>query len=159
GQASDVNFRNGDPRYWVIATGPIAASPEGSYFYPPITADPSKTTAGSIFQGSMSVWRSQDWGGDQTYLETHCPEFTTASNNPSCGDFTRIGPSGATDLTGAAYGADRAGSCNTVGTGCVAAIERAPSNTGTMWVATGTGRVFITDNANVTDPAAVTWTR
>jgi hypothetical protein len=159
GQANDVNFRGGDPRYWVIASGVIASSPEGAYFYPPIIADPNKATAGSIFQGSMSVWRTQDWGGDQAFLEAHCSEFTTASNNPSCGDFTRIGPSGATDLTGAAYGTDRAGACARAGTGCVAAIERAPSNTGTMWVATGTGRVFITDNANASDPASVTWTR
>ena len=158
GQASDVNFRDGDPTKWVIATGPIAASPEASYFYPPIIADPTVANAGSIFQGSMSVWRTQDWGGNQAYLEANCPEFTTAFNNPACGDFVQIGPSGATDLTGSAYGGDRLGSCDTLGTGCVAAIERAPSNAGTMWVATGTGRVFITDNAN--DPAAsVVWTR
>jgi hypothetical protein len=150
GQASDVNFRNGDPTAWVIATGPIFSSPEGAYFYPPITADPSPAAAGSIYQGSQSVWRTQDWGGDQAYLEANCPEFTTFAGAPNCGDFVRIGPAGATDLTGAAYG-DRAGCC-------VAAIERAPSNTGTMWVATGTGRVFVTDNANA-PAASVVWTR
>jgi hypothetical protein len=32
GQAQDVNFRNGDPTKWVIATGPIITSPEGSLF-------------------------------------------------------------------------------------------------------------------------------
>lgn len=150
GQASDVNFRDGNPAYWVIATGPIVSSPEGAYFYPPIIADPSVAQAGSIFQGSQSVWRTQDWGGNQAYLEANCPEFTTSAANPACGDFVQIGPPGATDLTAAVYG-DRAGAF-------VAAIERAPSNTGTMWVATGTGRVFITDNAN--DPAAsVAWTR
>lgn len=151
GQASDVNFRNGDPTAWVIATGPIVSSSESSYFYPPIIPDPSKTFAGSIFQGSQSVWRTQDWGGNQAYLEANCPEFTTSAADPSCGDFVQIGPPGATDLTSPAYGS-RPGTF-------VAAIERAPSNTGTMWVATGTGRVFITDNAN--DPVAgnVAWTR
>ena len=107
GQANDANFRNGDPSAWVIIGGPIASSPEGALFYPPIIADPNKATAGSIFQGSQSVWRTQDWGGDQADLEANCPEFTTAFNNPNCGDFVQIGPSGATDLTSAAYGADR----------------------------------------------------
>ena len=91
GQANDVNFRNGDPSYWVIATGAIVSSPEGSQFYPPIIADPSAANAGSIFQGSQSVWRTQDWGGDQAYLEANCPEFTTSAADPNCGDFVRIG--------------------------------------------------------------------
>jgi hypothetical protein len=144
GQFSDVNFRNGDPSKWVIATGPIAASSEASYFYPPVTADPNPTNAGTIFQGSQSVWRTQDWGGNQTALEANCPEFTTSGADPSCGDFVRIGPPKATDLTAAGYGS-RAG-------GFVAAIERAPSDTETLWVATGTGRVFISKNADASAP-------
>ena len=130
GQATDVNFRDGDPEKWVIATGPIVSSPEGSYFYPPVTGDPNPTNWGTIFQGSQSVWRTQDWAGDRDFLEANCLEFTTPAAKPTCGDFVRIGPAGATDLTAAALG-DRAG-------GFVAAIERAPSNTGTLWVATGT---------------------
>ena len=141
GQASDVNFNNGDPTKWVIATGPIMSSPEGAYFYPPITADPNPAVGKTIFQGSQSVWRTQDWGGDQAYLEANCPEFTTSAANPACGDFVRIGPAGNTDLTGAGYGADRRG-------GFVAAIERTPSDTSTLWVATGTGRVYISKNAD-----------
>ena len=149
GQASDVNFRDGDPTAWVVATGPIVSSPEGAYFYPPVTGDP--VAGGTIFQGSQSVWRTQDWGGDQAYLEANCPEFTTSAADPNCGDFVRIGPAGATDLTSASYGT-RAG-------GFVAAIERARSNTGTAWVATGTGRVFISDNVDAASPSAVVWTR
>jgi hypothetical protein len=151
GQFHDANFQNGDPAKWVIISGKIASSPEGSNFYAPIIADPNPATAGSIFEGSQSVWRTQDWGGDQAFLEANCPEFTTSGSDPNCGDFVRIGPEGATDLTSAAYGADRAGAF-------VSAVERAPSNTGTLWAATNTGRVFISDNAN--DPAAsVVWTR
>jgi len=151
GQANDVNFRNGDPLYWVIATGPIVSSPEGANFYPPIIADPNPANAGSIFQGSFSVWRTQDWGGNQAFLEANCPEFTTSAADPACGDFVRIGDGApSTQLTAAGWG-DRAG-------GAVAAIERAAANSGTMWAATNTGRLFITDNAN--DPAAsVHWTR
>jgi hypothetical protein len=154
GQFHDANFRNGDPTKWVIISGDIAASPEGSNFYAPIVPDPHPAKAGSIFQGSQSVWRTQDWGGDRDYLEANCPEFTTSGTNTACGDFERIGPAGATDLTASAAdyrGTTRAG-------GFVAAIERATSNTGTMWVATTTGRVFVSQNAN--DAAAsVTYTR
>jgi hypothetical protein len=151
GQYSDVNFRNGEETKWVIATGPMVSSPEGSNFYMPIIADPNPANAGSIYYGSQGVWRTQDWGGDRDYLEANCPEFTTDGANPACGDLVEIGPPSAKDLTSAAYGADRAGSF-------LAAITRAPSNTGTMWVGTNTGRVFITDNANA--PAdSVTYTR
>jgi hypothetical protein len=151
GQANDANFRNGDPTKWVIISAPIISSPEGSFFYPPIIADPNPAMAGSIFQGSFSVWRTQDWGGNQAYLEANCPEFTTSADQPGCGDFVRIGngvPS--TDLGSAAWGS-RAG-------GAVAWIARAPQDTGSMWAATSTGRVFITDNANAA-AASVAWNR
>ena len=150
GQASDVNFHNGDATKWVVATGPIVSSPEGSNFYPPIIADPNPTRAGTIFQGSQSVWRTQDWGGDQAYLEANCPEFTTSAANPACGDFVRIGVPGTTDLTAASYGT-RAG-------GFVSRIARAPSNTGTIWASTNTGRLFISDNGDA-PAAAVVWER
>ena len=151
GQANDVNFQNGDPSKWVIATGSIVSSPESAFFYPPIIADPHPAMAGSIFQGSFSVWRTQDWGGDQAFLEANCPEFTTSAANPACGDFVRIGngvPS--TDLGHPAWG-DRAGSA-------VAAIERTKSDTDTLWAATGTGRVFFSANGNAA-AASVVWER
>jgi hypothetical protein len=151
GQANDANFRNGDPSKWVIISAPILSSPEAAYFYPPIIADPNPAMAGSIFQGSFSVWRTQDWGGNRTYLEANCPEFTTSSVQPGCGDFVPIGPANKTDLTSPKYGG-RIG-------GAVGAIERAKSDTGTLWVATGTGRVFISKNANNADPSSVTFTR
>ena len=149
---TDVNFQNGDPTKWVIATGPIVASGEGSYFYPPVTGDPNPANGGTIFQGSQSVWRTQDWAGNQAFLEANCPEFTTSGANPACGDFVRIGPAGQTDLTSSFYG-DRF-----VGGTFVAAIERAPSDTGTLWVGTGTGRIFVSHNADAA-AGSVTWTR
>jgi hypothetical protein len=151
GQANDANFRKGDPDKWVIISAPILSSPEGSFFYPPIIADPNPARAGSIFQGSFSVWRTQDWGGSQAYLEANCPEFTTSAVKPGCGDFVIIGngvPS--TDLGSPAWGS-RPG-------GAVAWIARAPQNTGTMWAATSTGRVFITDNADA-GAGSVVWNR
>jgi len=149
GQANDANFQNGDPTKWVIISAPIISSPEGAFFYPPIVADPNPAAAGSIFQGSFSVWRTQDWGGDQATLEANCPEFTTAADKPGCGDFVRIGDA-VTDLTAASWGS-RTG-------GAVAWIARTPQNIGTMWVATSTGRVFVTDNANAS-ANLVHWTR
>jgi hypothetical protein len=157
GQFHDANFRNGDPSKWVIISGPIASSPEGSNFYVPLIADPNPANASTIFEGSQSVWRTQDWGGSQAFLEANCPEFTTSGFTPTCGDFVQIGPAGATDLTASASptpdyrGTTRAG-------GFVAALRRAPSNTGTMWVATNPGRVFISTNADA--PAgSVSYTR
>jgi len=151
GQLNDVNFRGGDPSKWVTVTGNITTSPEGAYFYAPVIADPNPSKSGSIFQGSQSVWRTQDWGGDRDFLEANCSEFSaTAANDTKCGDFTRIGPAGNTSLTAASLGT-RAG-------GNVAALRRAPSDTGTLWVATGAGRVFVSQNAN--DAAtSVTFTR
>ena len=153
GQNHDANFQNADPSKWVIISAPIAGSPEGSNFYVPIIADPNPSAAGTIFEGSQSVWRTQDWGGDQAYLEANCPEFTTPGTQPGCGDFVQIGPSGDTDLTidGGYRGTGRTG-------GFVAAIERAPSDTGTLWVATTTGRVFVSTNADAA-AGSVTYTR
>jgi hypothetical protein len=151
GQAHDANFQNGDPTKWVIISAPILSSPEGSLFYPPIISDPNPSQNGSIFEGSFSVWRTQDWGGDQAALEANCPEFTTSAAQPGCGDFVRIGegiPS--TDLTSATWGS-RSG-------GAVSWLARAPQNAGTLWTSTTGGRLFITDNAN--DAAAtVHWSR
>jgi hypothetical protein len=153
GAFHDANFQNGDPTKWVIISGPIAAT-EPAQFYAPIIADPNPATAGSIFEGAVSVWRTQDWGGDQAYLEANCPEFTTSGTNTACGDFVQIGPAGSTNLTanGGFRGTGRGG-------GNVAAVERTASDTGTLWAATTTGRVFITKNANAADQTSVTFAR
>ncbi len=154
GQQNAVNFRNGDPTRWAFASSPILFSPEGSYFYPPVIADPNPAMAGSIFQGSFSVWRTQDWGGSQSFLEANCSLFGSIPNFAACGDFVRIGPAGGTDLTDQSstfYGTTRRG-------GAVAVVARAPQNTGTLWAATGAGRIFISDNAD-TAASTVTFTR
>src|SRR5438876_9328686 len=151
----DVNFRNGNPLKWVIASGPIVASGESSQFYAPIVADP--VSAGTIFQGSLSVWRTQDWAGNQAFLEANCPEFTTSGANPACGDFVQIGPAGATNLTASASPTpDYRGTGRTGGN--VAALARTASDTTTLWAATTTGRVFISKNADTTN-TSVTYTR
>src|SRR5262249_13745492 len=99
----------------------------------------------------LSVWRTQDWAGNRTFLEANCPEFTTSGANPACGDFVQIGPAGATDLTASAgdyRGTTRSG-------GNVAALARAASDMATLWAATTTGRVFISKNADTTNTSVV----
>jgi hypothetical protein len=151
----DVNFQNADPVKWVIASGPIAATePGGAAFYAPIIADPHPAAAGTIFEGSLSVWRTQDWAGNQAFLEANCPEFTTSGANPACGDFVQIGPAGATNLTASA--ADYRGTTRSGGN--VVAVARGSSDTATLWAATGAGRVFISKNADATN-TNVTYTR
>jgi hypothetical protein len=148
---TDANFQNGDPAKWVVISAPLFA--DTSLFYKPIIADP--VVSGTIFVGLRGVWRTQDWGGDQATLEANCPEFTTPGNQPGCGDFVVIGgantPSGPARLTGTFYGADRSG-------GNIAAVARTGSDTGTMWAATTTGRVFISTNADAA-AGSVTYTR
>ena len=133
---------------------------EAGLFYAPKIADPSTAAAQTIFYGgNTSVWRTQDWAGNQAFLEANCPEFTTSGANPACGDFVAIGPAGATRLTVSAgdyRGTTRA--CS--GTNCnVAAVARASSDTATLWAATTTGRVFISKNADDATAGNVTYTR
>jgi hypothetical protein len=144
---TDANFQNGDPSKWVVISGPLFA--ETSAFYKPIIADPF--VAGTIFVGEQSVWRTQDWGGDQAFLEANCPEFTTAGDQSGCGDFVIIGngvPS--TQLTSTDWG-DRDG-------GTVSAVVRSSTDSSTIWAATSTGRVFFSSQADIT-AGSVVWER
>jgi hypothetical protein len=77
----------------------------------------------------------------------HCNEWT-GDFSVVCGDWA---PLGSTRLTNAAFG-DRAG-------GNVVAVERASSDTSTLWAATTTGRVFISKNVDADPPSSVTFTR
>jgi hypothetical protein len=160
GKSNDTNFRGGQPKWWTVVSGKFYApnTNESAPFYAEIEQDPS--LHGQRFFGMQHVWRTQDNGGDQSYLETNCPEFTTSAANPSCGDFVALGDTNGApslrgepgDLTSALYG-DRTG-------GTIATIARQASDaTGNaMWVATSTGRVFITANAAAAAPS-VTFTR
>jgi hypothetical protein len=158
-QAHDGNFQNGNPTAWVILSGPIFSSPEGSLFAPPIIADPNPAAANTIYEGSYGVWRTQDWGGSQAFLEANCPEFTTSAANPACGDFVRLGgPAGtftAGSLVAGTYGGDRIAA----NTPAINVIERTTADTSTAWAATTGGRVFISTNVDTNPPANVIWNR
>jgi hypothetical protein len=147
----DVNFRGDDPKSWLWVGDqffPAAPPGEAIRMYPPTIADP--ITPGTIFEGASHVWRTQDWGGNQAFLEAHCNttnQFGTSDLlfTGACGDFQAIGPS----LTSATFG-DRAG-------GNMAALDRGTDG-GTLWAATSAGRVFVSKNANDA-PASVSFTR
>jgi hypothetical protein len=156
GEAKAGNFRNGDPNYWALISLPMLVSGEGSYFYSPMIADPSFFAAGTEFQGSEHVWRTQDNGGPQGALEANCQVFLPFIF-PPCGDFVPLGDvvpghNNPGALPGAFYGGDRLG-------GAVSAIARTRSNTNVAWATTGAGRVFISTNVNAVPGSAVVWNR
>jgi hypothetical protein len=165
----DSNFENGEPTKWVITTGPIAASHERCAFYWPQIGDPNPAPGTHpIYNGAQHVWRSwafgagtpgaipQDTTPNVADYEATCPEFVTSGSTPTCGDYLPLGgPAGSDttgDLTGAAYGADRAG-------GSISWMARDGADHGTMWATTSAGRVFVTHNADAVDPSTVIWTR
>jgi hypothetical protein len=148
----DMNFRGTDPLgwNWVSDTffSPGAGAAEGRSFYIPIIFDP--TVDGTLFTGLQHVWRTQDDNGGQAFLESNCNEFTGTFSQP-CGDWAAIGQ----DLSGVGFGADK----NPGATGYIVAVERAPSDHGTLWAGLRRGRVFVTSNADNANPAAVTFDR
>ncbi|HEX9417269.1 MAG TPA: sialidase family protein [Gaiellaceae bacterium] len=145
----DVNFSNGATEDWNWNSDPFfLIAGEASEFYVPTIADPkvSKT----LFLGAQYVWRTKTAGvGSMTLAEfrQHCNEWT-GDFTVVCGDWV---PLGSTRLTNAAFG-DRAG-------GTVVAVERASSDTSTLWAATSTGRVFVSQNANADPASSVSFTR
>ncbi len=145
GPAIDVNFQGSITFGWDYIGDPLAASGEQASFYVPLIADPVRN--GTWFVGMQRVWRTQDNGGSQTYLDAHCNEYF-GDFAAQCGDWV---PLGANSLTGSAYGADKSGSY-------VVAIARAPALGSPLWVASRRGRLFVSVNADAS-AGAVTFAR
>ena len=156
-----VNFANGDLARWVRIDDPIRAAGERAT----ITASTGRQFISfdevhpdTEFTGFQHVWRTKDNGGSQAFLEGSC-RFIGGSAAASCGDWMPLGvaspfQSGSTpesasrrpgDLTGDAFGSDRAG-------GIVVAAERSPADAGTLWAATSAGRLFVSTNADAPGP-------
>jgi len=162
GGFTDSNFENGDPTKWVITSAPLLNSGEAFSFYWPQISDPNPPTgAHPIFSGGQHVWRSWAFGAganptavpqnttpDIANYEANCPEFTTDGHQAGCGDFQPLGG----DLTSATYGSDRTG-------GSMSWLARNKKDHGTLWATTSAGRIFVTHNADASDPATVTWHR
>ena len=184
GGFSDSNFANGDPEKWVITSAPIARSVEVSTdigFYWPQISDPNPP-AGThpIFSGARDVWRTwafgaghagdvpQDKTPDIAGYEANCQEFVVGGTQQGCGDYRPLGgvycdglastasiPSCKNqpgDLAGTTYGPDRTG-------GAISWLARDASDHGTLWAGTTAGRIFVTHNADASDPATVSWHR
>jgi hypothetical protein len=167
---SDSNFKNGDPTKWVITSAPLVNSGEFFSFYWPQISDPNPPTgAHPIFSGGQHVWRTWAFGAganptavpqnttpDIANYEANCPEFTTGGDQVGCGDYQPLGgPQGSNtngDLTGTVYGSDRTG-------GSMSWLARNKADHGTLWAATSAGRIFVTHNADASDPATVSWHR
>jgi hypothetical protein len=148
---ADVNFRGTDPYGWNWISDPLIKSGEAASFYVPFIADP--VTSGTVFIGQQRIWRTTDNGGSQAYLEQYCNELTgTFLTSKPCGDWVALGTKPGGDLTGTGFGSDRVGQY-------VVAVERAPSDAGTLWAATRTGRVFVSQNANNASANKVTYRR
>lgn len=113
------------------------------------TASDRPVVSGTIFDGLLHVWRTQDFGGDPTYLDEHCNEFT-GDFTDVCGDWVPIGGDAGNLVDGPS--SDK-------GTGYVVALARSQKNPGTLWAGTRRGRLFVSDNSNAADPDAVTFTR
>ena len=176
---SDSNFQNGAPTKWVITSAPVVRSQESVGFYWPQVADPNPAPGTHpIYSGAQHVWRTWAFGAGvagnvpqdttpaiATY-EANCPEFTTFGDTLGCGDYRPLGgpfcegsdyggagcSNTAGDLTGSVYGSDRAG-------GAISWIARNKADHGTLWATTSAGRVFVTHNADASDPATVSWHR
>ena len=146
GTASDTNFHGTAPSGWDFNAGPMFFSPETPAFYSPFELDPK--VSGTVFAGMQHIWRTQDSGGSQAYLDANCNEAKYNFNIPNavaanCGDWVPLGGTAfndAGDLTGTFYGSDRGGFY-------VVAIARAASDRNVMWAATRRGRLFVSTNA------------
>jgi hypothetical protein len=142
----DVNFKAGATADWNWIADPIVGTP--GQFYIPIISDP--TVSGTMYAGTNTVYRTKTHGMGTMSLSQfrfQCNEFT-GHFQVQCGDWV---PIGATLLTDASLGT-RAG-------GNMAAVERASSDNSTLWAATTTGRVFISQNADASPEASVSFTR
>jgi hypothetical protein len=150
GPQGDVNFNGTDPLGWDYFADVLTSSHEAFSFYSPLINDPK--VSGTWFIGGQHVWRTKDNAGPQAYLQQFCNEFFGAYNPTvtPCGDWEALGGT-AGDLIAPITGDNK-------GTGYVAAVVRTPSDTGTMWVATRRGRVWLSKNADAV-PASVTYTR
>jgi hypothetical protein len=149
----DVNFHGSDVSGWDKTTDPLIRSLELSSFYVPLIPDP--VVGDSWFIGLQHVWRTQDNGGNQAFLDANCNYFTGLNRNAFCGDWQPIGGlvgQGEGDLTSTFYGNDRVGHY-------VVATSRAPGDEGTLWAATRIGRVFVSKNADIATARNVTYSR
>ena len=146
GAGGDVNFSDGALADWIWIGDPMQI--EASEFYVPWISDP--TVSKTLFTGGTHVWRTKtDGQGTMTMAQfnQHCNEWT-GDFAVTCGDWQPLGAA----LTSTFYGADKSG-------GDIVALQRASSDSSTLWAATSHGRVFVSKNVNADPASAVVFNR
>jgi Arc-like DNA binding domain len=153
GALMDVNFHGNNPTSWLWITDLFNHLEnnglELAAFYAPAIADTKNH--GYLYAGLEHVYRTPDFGGDEATLAAHC-NTTNAFGTSDwlydaggvCGDWTQASPNLANDP---AYGSK--------GGSYIIEMDRA-NDSGTMYVGTRRGRIFITRNATAASP---TYTR
>lgn len=134
---------------------------EGVPFIGNAITDPLRP--GWIWTGREHLFRSRNYGINPAFpredVLEHCNVWTgngdideNGTYEPTidlCDDFQPLGDPGvAGRLTQTGFGSDRIG-------GHVAVIERGKNDLSTLWAATSLGRVFISKNADASDPTTV----
>jgi hypothetical protein len=146
----ETNFRGTNEPTWSWVGDPPSLSGENASFYIPLTSDPK--VSDTWFLGAQHVWRTQDNGGNQAFLEQHCNVLHVTGDqvfSGNCGDWVPIGD----NLSSSTFGGDKG-----VGQYLVR-LSRAPSDTGTLWAGLRRGRVFVTSNADAANPNSVAFHR
>jgi hypothetical protein len=143
----EVNFHGSNPNRYLDIYDPLQMTDEARSFYTPFSADPK--VGGRAFSGLESVWRTDVSSADEhSLVEDGCLAYhLNPFRKTPCGDWRQLGA----NLTSTAFRPSRAGQY-------IVAVERAPSDSRTLWAATRTGRLFITQNANDT-PGSVSFRR
>ena len=138
----EVNHSGTAETGWDWIGDPGSLSGENMSFYIPLITDPNVNANGTWFFGAQHVWRTQDNGGSQAFLDANCNQFVAGHGGAiftgACGDWVPIGK----DLSGTSFGKDKAPGQYVV------AISRAPSDTSTLWAGLRRGRVFVSSNAD-----------
>jgi len=148
-QQVDVSFASGNPPSWDWIADPLFNDEvQYSLFYFPIITDPA--VHGTMFCGITWIFRTQDNGGAQAYLDQHCNQFT-GDFAAQCGDWVKIG--------GDALSQSPTFSAGTRRGGLMSWVQRSTADSGTLWASTTRGRVFVSHNADAADPTAVSFTR
>jgi hypothetical protein len=135
----EVNFHGVDPKEWLATYDPLQETRELRSFYVPFAADPR--VQGRAHIGLEHVWRTDDNGGNRTFLEAHCNSLHRDAG--PCGDWEPMG----NNLT--------SGSVNDRGGQYVVALERADTDNGTLWAATRVGRLWVSKDADAANPRNV----
>src|SRR5262245_20735547 len=92
--------------------------------------------------GMEHVWRTDDNGGDPAFLEAYCNALHRDSG--PCGDWK---PMGHSQTTGSAVNGRRGQ--------FVVAVARTEADSGTVWAATRTGRLWVSKDGDSSNPSNV----